>query len=151
MEEEEEKPQSCPMREINSTSPRFNAEAMKDVYMKIMEASPDALVAVDDGGVILAFNSSAELMFGYARCEVEGELVEVLIPDNLKALHVKLREGYMLDPRSRQMGISGELKPLKARHRKGREFDVRITLSPILVVDAGVVIILVIRHREERR
>jgi PAS domain S-box-containing protein len=48
----------------------------------IVEASADAVLAKDTDGVITAWNAAAERLYGYARDEIVGRSITVIIPDD---------------------------------------------------------------------
>jgi len=65
-------------------------------------------------------------MFGYARGELIGRPVEVLIPPRVRDAHVVHRAGYMSAPRVRSMGRGLDLAGVK---KDGTEFPVEVSLS----------------------
>ena len=96
-------------------------------YMIPLEALPDVVLVVDHDGRILNANSHSEALLGYARSELIGQPVELLVPQALRAGHHAHREGYSGAPRVRSMGSGMNLS---ARHKSGREVPVEIMLSP---------------------
>ena len=86
-------------------------------------------------------------MFGYARDELLGQEVEVLVPDRLKQVHVENRGRYKAKPKTRPMGVGLNLS---ARGKDGKEFPVEISLSP-MPTDHGLLITSVIRDVTSRR
>ena len=52
-------------------------------YRGLLECAPDATVIADAQGTIVLVNTEAERMFGYARGELLGENVELLVPEGL--------------------------------------------------------------------
>ncbi|MBX3468505.1 MAG: PAS domain S-box protein [Planctomycetes bacterium] len=112
-----------------------------------LEAAPDAIVVVDHAGRIVIVNQLTERLFGYARAELVGQPVELLVPDRYRARHVADRDRYFADPRTRPMGAGRELT---GRRRDGSEFAVEISLSP-LRTDTGTLVISIIRDTTERR
>lgn len=108
----------------------------------IPEALPDAIVVIDRSGQIHLVNQRTELMFGYARKELVGQKVEMLIPNDVKAVHVEHRDEFWEDPRPRLMG-SGRV--LSGRDRDGREIKVEIMLSPLVTPHGRFVIALIRR------
>lgn len=96
-------------------------------FEAVFEASPDGILVVDSQGRIRAMNPMAEMLFGFSRNELIGELVERLVPDSVRPFHGRHREAYAAEPKARPMGIGMELS---ARRRDGSEFPVEISLSP---------------------
>jgi len=113
----------------------------------VLEAAPDALVIVDEEGVILQLNGPAEQLFGYSRGEVVGQPVEVLVPVRYRAAHVRQRTAYGRDLRRRPMGDGPEFYGLRS---DGTEFPVEISLSP-LRARSGLLVIAAIRDISARK
>ena len=88
------------------------------------------MVCVDPGGRIALVNAQAEQLFGYQRQELEGQLVEMLVPGAARAAHSRHRARYASDPVPRPMG---EVQ-VAGRRRDGSTFPAEISLSAI---DAG--------------
>jgi PAS domain S-box-containing protein len=68
-------------------------------FVALVEAAPDAMVCVDADGRIALVNAQTERLFGYGRDELVGEPVEMLVPDQLRGLHLGHRAGYVANPR----------------------------------------------------
>ncbi len=82
----------------------------------IPEAMPDAIMVTDEAGVIVSVTAKFELMFGYHRSEVIGQLPEMLIPPGLRARHVAQRRAYAEEPKVRDMR---ENLKLRGRRKNG--------------------------------
>ena len=93
----------------------------------MFEATPDAMLIVDAGGVIRDLNPQALTMFGWRREEIEGSGVEMLVPSASRARHGHHRERYAEAPRPRPMGQGLELQALR---KDGTTFPVEISLTP---------------------
>src|SRR4029077_25238 len=50
-------------------------------YRGLLEAAPDAMVVVNQGGEIVLLNVQAEKQFGYSRDELVGQKVKNIIPE----------------------------------------------------------------------
>lgn len=116
---------------------------LEEIYFGIAEISPDAMVVVDVKGIILMFNKSAELMFGYHRNNVVGKNLEVLLPIEIREKHVKHLKKYFSAPHTREMGAGLNLSAL---HKDGHTFKVQIELSPMITKSSGLLTVAVIRR-----
>lgn len=96
-------------------------------YRAVFESAPDGIMVVDRQGVVRDVNPAVESLFGFAREEVLGEAVEMLLPEAFRRAHVAHRERYVRNPHPRPMGAGLELT---ARKKDGTEFPVEISLSP---------------------
>ena len=97
-------------------------------FRDLLESVPDGIVMVNREGRIVLCNTQAECLFGYGGGELQGQLVEVLLPQASHAAHVGHRAGYFANPGPRAMGRGIELF---GRRRDGTEFPVEISLSPL--------------------
>ncbi|GIV98095.1 MAG: hypothetical protein KatS3mg057_2752 [Herpetosiphonaceae bacterium] len=113
----------------------------------LLESAPDAIIIVDDHGRIVMVNTQAERWFGYDRQELVGQPIEILIPEQLRAIHERHRAGYTAEPRTRPMGVGLDLI---ARRKDGSQFPAEISLSPVRT-DSGLLITAVIRDITERK
>jgi len=112
----------------------------------LLEAVPDALVGVDESGVIRFVNRRAESLFGYAPGDLVGAPLETLVPESLTQIHVEHREGYCSARGVRPMGT--DLK-VSGRRADGSEFPVDIALSPI-EAGSGRLVIAAVRDMTDR-
>jgi PAS domain S-box-containing protein len=94
----------------------------------LLETAPDALVGVDQNGVIRFVNRQTEAFFGYDRDDLLGQPIEILVPESLRSVHRVHRQDYVQHPRDRAMGT--DLK-MRGRRRDGTMFSVDIALSHI--------------------
>lgn len=112
-----------------------------EIYHRIFESAPDAQLVIDPAGRIALVNAQAESLFGYARSEMIGKTVEMLVPPRYHVAHVNHRSAYLAAAHSRPMG---EGQDLFGRRKNGEEFPVDIMLSP-LQVDKGLFVLCVVR------
>ena len=106
-------------------------------FESVLEAVPDALVGMDQKGVIRFVNRQTELLFGYDRDDLIGLPVETLVPEPLWQIYAQHKEGYFADPRTRSSGLDVELS---GRHHNGGEFPIHVSMSHI---DTGDVLLVI--------
>jgi PAS domain S-box-containing protein len=116
-------------------------------FRGLIDAAPDAMVCVDGGGRITLVNAQTERLFGYRRAELEGHLVELLVPDAARAVHPGHRTGYMGEPVRRPMGAGQQLS---GRRRDGSTFPAEISLSAI-GTDEGTIVTAAVRDVSDQR
>ncbi len=121
-------------------------ELSERTFRDLVEALPDAVVVIDAGGVIVLVNQQTERLFGYAREELLGRPIEVLVPERFRGDHVGHRTRYFAELRTRPMGQG---LVLLGRRKNGAEFPVEISLSPLLT-EHGPLATSVIRDVNQR-
>jgi len=116
------------------------------LFRRFLEVLPDAVVIVDASGLIILANVRVEEMFGYARSELLGRAVEILIPERFATHHVGFRESYVAStPRPRPLSLAGGMF---GKRRDGTEFPVEISLAP-LDTDEGALVMAHVRDVTE--
>ena len=113
----------------------------EELFQLATEASPSGTVLVDHQGRILLVNAHIEGLFGYARDELIGKVIDILVPERFARAHASDRANFFAARQARAMGAGRELF---GRRKDGSEFPVEIGLNPIqtphgLVVLANVV------------
>jgi PAS domain S-box-containing protein len=116
-------------------------------FRALVESAPDAMVIVDAKGAIVLLNSQTEQLFGYAREELLGQPVEMLLPVRFRRNHPDHRAAFAAEPRVRGMGASVDFYGLR---KNGEEVPVEISLSPIETED-GTLVSASIRDASDRR
>jgi PAS domain S-box-containing protein len=133
----------------DGSSSVLSADALAEILIshKLLEAIPDAIVAVDEAGTILQVNSQTEQLFGYDRDLLIGQKVEILVPARHRQQHSRHRDDFAHSPKVRRMGAGLELY---GRRRDGSEFPVEISLSPVSV-ENGTLVLSAIRDISDRK
>ena len=117
---------------------------MLETFLSLM---PDAAVAVDVGGTIIAVNNRTEASFGHSARELVGKKIEILVPERFRHTHRRQRSEYSNDPHARPMGAGLDLY---GRRRDGSEFPVDISLAPI-GGDKDPLVVAAIRDMTDRK
>jgi PAS domain S-box-containing protein len=122
-------------------------EARREVetrFAAMIESAPDGVVTVSSDGRIVLVNTQIEALFGYARDEVLGEPVDMLLPQRFRDRHIVHRAGYLEDPVMRRMG------DLTGLRKNGTEFSIDISLSTVMT-EQGRLAIAFVRDSTDRR
>ncbi len=107
---------------------RESAESARR-FRGLLDSAPDAMVIVDETGEIVFVNAMAQLVFGYAREELLGSSIELLIPKRFRGGHRSKRDRYVGEGVSeRPMNAAREVV---AKRKDGTEFGADVRLSPI--------------------
>ncbi len=114
----------------------------------LLEFVPDAIVIADRSGRVVHVNRVAEEVFGWARQEIVGQAVEVLIPARFRGAHEGHRERFEAAPRMRPMGPGLELVGLR---KTGEEFPADISIAPLELGERRLSIAAVRDVTERRR
>ncbi|MDQ6727052.1 MAG: PAS domain S-box protein [Actinomycetota bacterium] len=100
---------------------------------RILETAHDAFVSIDEAGVVVDWNSQAEVTFGWERDEIIGrELADTIVPE---ALRDGYRRGLQRFLTTGTSSLIGPLVELSGLHRSGREFPVELTICAVPTVD----------------
>ncbi|MBI3662329.1 MAG: PAS domain S-box protein [Acidobacteria bacterium] len=116
-------------------------------FRGLLDAAPDAVLVVNHKGEIVLANEHMDEMFGYARGELIGQPVEVLVSERFRIAHVVHRANYREAPHRRPMGSGVDLRSVR---KDGAEFPAEISLGP-LESEEGMLVIAAIRDITERK
>lgn len=99
------------------------------VKSSILASALDAIITVDDQGLIIEFNPAAEQTFGHSRSTVLGkEMADLIIPEALRAAHRRGMQHYLSTGEHKVLGQRVEVTGL---HRDGHEFPIELAIAPI--------------------
>jgi PAS domain S-box-containing protein len=116
-------------------------------YRGLLEAAPDAMVVVNQGGQIVLLNVQAERQFGYHRNELLGQKVKNIIPEGFAERLIADGARTAADALAQQIGTGIELL---GRRKDGSEFPIEIMLSPLESLD-GMLVTAAIRDITQRK
>jgi diguanylate cyclase (GGDEF)-like protein/PAS domain S-box-containing protein len=123
------------------------SEFLIDRYRGLLEAAPDAMVVVNQGGEIMLLNVQAEKHFGYGRDELVGQDVKNIIPEGFAERLIADGNRTAAEALAQQIGTGIELS---GRRRDGSEFPIEIMLSPLESAE-GILVTAAIRDISVRK
>jgi PAS domain S-box-containing protein len=112
---------------------------MKIQFRQLFERSPDAMLIVDRAGKITEANAQAECLFGYARNQLRGELVQTVFP---------CQAPIPYQGTASQEDLVGRHMELVGRRSCLSQFPADVTVIP-LQTDQGGAIVMTIRDITE--
>ncbi|MGC1580038.1 MAG: PAS domain S-box protein, partial [Candidatus Acidiferrales bacterium] len=120
---------------------------MEGRYRGLLEAAPDAMVVVDQGGEIVLLNVQAEKQFGYSRDELVGRKVKSLIPEGFAERLIADGTRTAAEALAQQIGTGLELI---GRRKDGSNFPIELMLSPLESAE-GILVTAAIRDISVRK
>jgi PAS domain S-box-containing protein len=116
---------------IRDISEAKELEANKVFLQTLIENIPDGLVTIDESGMMLRVNRSAERMFGSPADELVGRSVSVLIPRPFD----DTPDGYLavFSPTGEGSLVTGASREVTGRRKDGSEFPIDLSVSQMMV------------------
>ena len=124
---------------------RFDAT---ETFQLAIEASPAGVLVIDAAGTIHLVNAELERQFGYARGELLGRNVDLLVPEALQPVDHSQPQSFGDALVARPIGAGPELF---GRRKDGSAIAVEIGLKPIQTADGRFVVATVVDVSERRR
>jgi two-component system sensor kinase FixL len=104
------------------------AEAREAHLRSILGTVPDAMIVIDERGLIQSFSTAAERLFGYPASEVHGRNVSLLMPSPYREAHDGYLERYLRTGERRIIGI-GRL--VVGQRKDGGTFPMELAVGEV--------------------
>jgi len=114
---------------------------------RIVAISADALITIDEAQRITMFNEGAERTFGYAKDEMIGALLEVLLPVRFRLKHHEHVQAFAAEGRDTSRRVGPRL--VIGLRKNGEEFPLDVTISKV-EVSGQMVLMAAVRDVSER-
>ncbi|GJE74309.1 PAS domain S-box protein [Methylorubrum suomiense] len=92
----------------------------------ILDTVPEAMVVIDEAGLIHSFSAAAERLFGFAAAEAVGENVRILMPEPMRGEHNGYLDRYR---RTRERRIIGTNRVVTGQRRDGSTFPMELAIG----------------------
>jgi PAS domain S-box-containing protein len=103
------------------------------VYAAVVASGLDAVIVVDEDGIVVTINPAAETTFGYTRLEAVGRSIgELIVPDHLRKAH---EAGFNRYRTTRKAHVLGKRVEMEARHKDGRIIPVELAITEVVLAD----------------
>ncbi|MBB6092130.1 PAS domain S-box-containing protein [Povalibacter uvarum] len=123
-------------------------EELNEITQHLLRFSPDALIVIDDRGLIRFANETVAQLFGHRPEALVGKSVDSLVPERFRGRHGQHVGGFLNHPNNREMGA--RIADLFALRADGSEFSAGIRLAPFRIGDR-LFVAAAIRDMTERR
>ena len=104
------------------------AREREERLRSITRTAPDAIVIIDEMGIIDTVNPAAERLFGYSSNELVGENVKILMPSPYREAHDANLARYRETGQKRVIGIG---RVVVGRRKDGTTFPARLSIGEI--------------------
>ena len=128
----------------NATSRKFADEKC----VVAVESSPSGIIVIDNAGKIVLVNREIERLFNYARSELSGQPIDILVREKLRSWHWQHPDGFGCKRELRLMGAGRELVGMR---KDGSEVPVEIVLNSVQTRDGVMVVCAVVDITERKR
>ncbi|WP_286803648.1 PAS domain S-box protein, partial [Marinobacter sp. UBA2498] len=98
----------------------------------LMDAAVDAIIVIDDKGIIQQFSESATVLFGYAPEEVLGNNVSMLMPEPDARHHDQYIENYKSSGVGKIIGIG---RDVRGQRKNGQTFPMHLSVGETRLAD----------------
>jgi len=92
----------------------------------ILNTVPDAMIVIDEAGVMQFFSSAAERLFGYSTAEAVGKNVKILMPSPYRQNHDAYLERYRATGERRIIGIG---RIIVGERKDGSTFPMELSVG----------------------
>lgn len=118
----------------------------------VLETDPDAIVVIDEQGLMESFSPAAKRLFGYSEAEVIGKNVKMLMPSPYRESHDRYLERYRTTGERRIIGIG---RVVVGQRKDGSTFPMELAVGEVTAgarrLFTGFVRDLTERQEAERR
>jgi len=106
-----------------------DARAREAHLQSILDTVPDAMIVIDERGIMQSFSSAAERQFGWTAAEVIGRNVDILMPEPYRNAH----DGYLLRYRqTAERRIIGIGRVVVGERKDGSTFPMELSVGEMV-------------------
>lgn len=115
---------------IQNATTRTQLEASETRLSAVVENMVDALIVINEQGIVEVFNPAAEQLFGYQEEEVIGKNITMLMPEPYRSQHADYLQNYLKTGVKKVIGAEHQAEGLRS---SGEHFPVSLSVSEMWV------------------
>lgn len=119
--------------DLQTSVPQSGATVASETQARLealLALTADAVITIDERGIVDTFNLSAQRIFGYAHEEVVGRPVNMLMPEPYASQHDGYMQAYLQSGHTRIIGIGREAV---GRRKDGGIFPMALAVTESIV------------------
>ncbi len=109
-----------------------DARAREAHLQSILDTVPEAMIVIDEYGIMQSFSSAAERLFGYTPAEALGQNVKVLMPEPYREDHDSYLNRYKVTGERRIIGIG---RVVVGQRKDGSTFPMELAVGEMKSAD----------------
>lgn len=119
---------------------------MQDRLFGILDNINDAIVTIDEAGIVSSYNIAAERIFGYDAAEIIGANVKMLMPSPYAEEHDGYLSRYLRERTPHVIGIG---RKVSGRRKSGEVFPMTLSIKELRIHNDGYQFVGVVRDISE--
>ena len=126
----------------------WRAVAVRDARLNAMlETAPEGVITITDRGIVQEFNVVAQRIFGYAKEEVIGRNISILMPSPLAEQHDGHLHKHIEKP---DRPLQSRSREVLGKHKDGRHISLELTIGKT-VSASGTIFVGYLQDISERK
>ncbi len=117
---------------LSAASSAADAHARAAHLQSILDSIPEAMIVIDERGIMQSFSATAERLFGYAASDVLGKNVKMLMPSPYRQGHDSYLDRYRRTSERRIIGIG---RVVVGQRKDGSTFPMELAVGEMRVRD----------------
>lgn len=94
----------------------------------VIDSVMDGIIIIDQRGIIISFNHSAEHIFGYQEAEVIGRNASIVVPESHRTQYDSFIDNYFHSGEKKTIGVGSEFE---GKHKDGHLFKIELRIAEI--------------------
>jgi PAS domain S-box-containing protein len=134
--------------DVTSRKQAEELEASEARLSSVLEVAADAILVIDEGGIIRQVNPAVSRIFGYSRDELRGQRIETIMPSPYREEHAGFVSRY---EHTGVPHIIGTIREVQGRRKNGETFPAELSVAESRATGQRRVFVGIIRDITQRK